>query len=187
MGNHEEMFNNYMMGIDEGVFIYNGGYQTIKSYNHKIPDEHIEFIKNKLKKFYVTENYFFIHGGINMVKNPNPKFEDLDLEEIVTTIDPSAEKPFYTEILWIRDLFLYKDFSNFGKTIVFGHTPFFEGKYISDIYVKYGKIGIDTGAAYLDMGGKLSCIVLPSMKVIQIEKIANELELLKEMKEKYEG
>jgi serine/threonine protein phosphatase 1 len=58
------------------------------------------------------------------------------------------------DLLWIRDEFIFSDF-DFGKRIIFGHTPFKEP------LVQTNKIGIDTGAVY---GNRLTCVQLPEIK-----------------------
>jgi serine/threonine protein phosphatase 1 len=62
------------------------------------------------------------------------------------------------DLLWIRDEFIDSDW-DFGKTVVFGHTPFRKPLF------QRNKIGIDTGMVY---GGRLTCIELPSRTVIQV-------------------
>jgi serine/threonine protein phosphatase 1 len=57
------------------------------------------------------------------------------------------------DLLWIRDEFIYSDF-DFGKRVIFGHTPFREP------LVQPNKIGIDTGAVY---GNLLTCVQLPEI------------------------
>ena len=57
------------------------------------------------------------------------------------------------DLLWIRDEFIASD-HDFGKRVVFGHTPF------NNPLVKPNKIGVDTGAVY---GNRLTCVKLPEM------------------------
>jgi len=57
------------------------------------------------------------------------------------------------EILWIREDFIHSK-SDFGKRVIFGHTPF------SEPLVQPNKIGIDTGAVY---GNLLTCVQLPEL------------------------
>ena len=61
------------------------------------------------------------------------------------------------DLLWIRHEFIESDW-DFGRTIVFGHTP------LPEPLIEKNKIGIDTGAVY---GGRLTCIELPSRKIYQ--------------------
>ena len=58
------------------------------------------------------------------------------------------------DMVWIREPFIYSDY-DFGKKVVFGHTPF------SEPMVMENKIGLDTGAVY---GNRLTCLELPEMR-----------------------
>jgi serine/threonine protein phosphatase 1 len=60
---------------------------------------------------------------------------------------------------WIRDPFIFSD-HNFGKKVIFGHTPFVEP------LLTHNKIGLDTGAVY---GNKLTCLELPERKFYFVE------------------
>lgn len=131
-GNHEEMFMNYLSGIDEDLFLYNGGGNTVKSYarngydislmtfynNRNMPPSHMEFFKS-LKLYHETEEYIFVHAGIA----PGV---------------PLARTP-ENLLLWDR----YFNYSSFyeGKVVVYGHTP---GKVLNEEC----RICIDTGACF---------------------------------------
>ncbi len=147
LGNHEQMFVNYLAGRDEDMYLRNGGMQTLRSYEiiltdgpeereDKIPAQHRRFFESLLP-YYETEKYVFVHAGLR---------SGLPLKE--QTSD---------DLLWIRYEFINAE-DNFGKIVVFGHTPF-----ISPL-IKKNKIGIDTGAVY---GGKLTCVELPGVKIFQ--------------------
>jgi serine/threonine protein phosphatase 1 len=139
-GNHEEMLENYLSGIDKMTYLVNGGQQTLDSYLSRprqpddplIPQEHLDFF-NSLLLYYETENYIFVHAGL---KNK------VSLEE------QNAE-----DLLWIRNKFIQTK-HDFGKQIVFGHTP------LPEPLLQPNKIGIDTGAVY---GNKLTCVRLPEL------------------------
>ena len=144
-GNHEDMLQNYLDGSDRFTYMLNGGQRTLDEYlkrsnNAKafpIPSEHLEFF-NSLHLYYQTEDYIFVHAGLR---------EKVPLE--------SQEK---TDLLWIRDEFIHSDF-NFGKRVIFGHTPFKEP------LLQSNKIGIDTGAVY---GNRLTCVQLPEMEFFSV-------------------
>jgi serine/threonine protein phosphatase 1 len=141
MGNHEDMLQNYLDGSDRFTYLLNGGQKTLDEYLNRsdknqtfpIPSEHLEFF-NSLQLYYQTDDYIFVHAGLR---------EMVPLE--------SQNK---MDLLWIRDEFLYSDF-NFGKRVIFGHTPFKEP------LLQANKIGIDTGAVY---GNLLTCVQLPEME-----------------------
>jgi serine/threonine protein phosphatase 1 len=147
LGNHEQMFMQYMEGIDEGLYLGNGGISTLSSYEiflsdnvekrkGKIPEAHLKFYESLLS-YYETDKYIFVHAGIR---------PGLPLKE--QTLD---------NLLWIRYEFIENE-KDFGKTVVFGHTP------LMSPLIEKNKIGIDTGAVY---GGKLTCVELPEIKIYQ--------------------
>ena len=139
-GNHEDMLEKYLDGTDRFTYLLNGGQNTLDSYLSKthrsdsfpIPAEHIDFFKS-LRLYYETEAYIFVHAGLRpKIPLASQKSEDL---------------------LWIRDKFIYSKY-NFGKPVVFGHTP------LEKPLVEPNKIGIDTGAVY---GNALTCVQLPDV------------------------
>jgi len=147
-GNHEQMFLNYIAGTDEVMYLYNGGKATLLSYDISpcasplerkaaIPLSHLLFFKSLLP-YYETENYIFVHAGL---------MPGLSLHE--QTIH---------NLLWVRHEFIYSDY-DFGKMVIFGHTPFHSP------LIESNKIGIDTGAF---SGGKLTCVELPAVKIHQV-------------------
>ena len=139
-GNHEDMLLKYLNGTDRFTYLLNGGQQTLDSYlnrsgyssNHPIPPEHMRFYKS-LRLTYETEDYYFVHAGLR----PKVPIEDQASEDM----------------LWIRDKFLHSRY-DFGKPVVFGHTP------LGEPMVESNKIGIDTGAVF---GNTLTCVQLPDM------------------------
>ena len=141
MGNHEDMLQNYLDGKDRFTYLLNSGQQTLDAYLQKIgesedypvPTSHLDFF-NALRLYHQTEDYIFVHAGLR---------EKVPLE--------SQKK---IDLLWIRDEFIYSDY-DFGKRVIFGHTPFKEP------LVQPNKIGIDTGAVY---GNRLTCVQLPEME-----------------------
>lgn len=142
MGNHEELFLNYINGQDEGTFLYNGGVNTLNSYyysgNRKIDSDHIDFLKSLLLMIEL-DDYYIVHAG---------------MKPGVDVKDQTAK-----DTLWIREPFIFSDY-DFGKRIIFGHTPF------SSPLIMDNKIGLDTGAVF---GNKLTCLEIPAMKFYSIE------------------
>jgi len=144
-GNHEDMLQNYLDGSDRFTYQLNGGQQTLDEYlirsDNKdafpIPPEHLEFF-NSLQLYYQTDDYIFVHAGLRK-KVPLESQDKMDL-------------------LWIRDEFIHSDF-NFGKRVIFGHTPFKEP------LLQANKIGIDTGAVY---GNLLTCVQLPEIEFFSV-------------------
>jgi len=146
MGNHEDMLLNYVLHHKDGaMYLSNGGEATAASYGYRhtlrgqtidIPLHHMEFFTTLLP-YYETEEFIFVHAGLR---------PGIPLREQSTH-----------DMLWIRHEFMLSDW-NFGKTVVFGHTP-------RDVPIlEADKIGIDTGAVY---GGNLTCIELPERIIYQ--------------------
>ena len=147
LGNHEQMFLNYYLhDRDLELILDNGGSGTLASYglqrsrhdpSFRIPEQHLRFYQSLLP-YYETADYIFVHAGLRS----GIPLADQDLEDL----------------LWIRFEFI-RSTHDFGKRVVFGHTPF------SVPLVEFNKIGIDTGAVY---GGPLTCLELPAMIFHQV-------------------
>ena len=148
MGNHEQMFLNYLAGTNEEMYLFNGGTTTLSSYGidrtspphirrQAIPPEHLHFFQSLLP-YYETEDYIFVHAGLM----PGLSLGEQDIHDL----------------LWMRQEFIYSDY-DFGKLVIFGHTPF------GSPLIMPNKIGIDTGAA---TSGKLTCLELPTVKIHQV-------------------
>ena len=150
-GNHEYMFKAWLDNPSERYQHYrrNGGDTTINSLlgrplDHPVDgvadaaavkancSELVDFIET-LPYVYETENYIFVHAGL-----------DLSLEDWRETSD-------YDKV-WIRTPF-HEGNNQTGKTIVFGHTPTFylfgEKPGTAELWMTSdGKIGMDGGAVY---------------------------------------
>jgi serine/threonine protein phosphatase 1 len=148
LGNHEYMFLRYLGGLDEEMYLYNGGSATLFAYaislsetpperKAKIPRKHLKFFESLLP-YYEANDYLFVHAGLK---------PGLIL----------SQQTIYN-LLWVRHEFIDTDY-DFGKMIVFGHTP------LSYPLIMPNKIGIDTGAVF---GGKLTCVELPAVKIYQV-------------------
>lgn len=147
-GNHEQMFLEYVChNMDEDFYLFNGGDATIASYGYRatpegmelnVPESHMDFF-NSLPLWYETDAYIFVHAG---------------LRDRVLLEDQDAH-----DLLWVRYEFIRSSY-DFGKTVVFGHTPV---SHAEPLFLP-GRIGIDTGAVY---GGPLTCVELPLQKVYQ--------------------
>ena len=138
MGNHEDMFLQFISGQISPPLHDNGFSATIRNYT--LPDrnlslEHLRFLHGLLPCF-ETDQYIFVHAGLR---------PDL----------PLASQNLL-DMLWIRDEFLKSDY-DFGRLVVFGHTPF------KQPFMAPGRLGLDTGAVF---GGPLTCVVLPELRFI---------------------
>jgi len=141
IGNHEQMFLDYLSGVDSQSSLLNGGLSTLKSYEEVrrsqddalIPSSHLDFFSSLLSMVDL-EQYYIVHAGFR----PNISIEDQDLNDMI----------------WIREEFIYSNY-DFGKVVIFGHTP------LNSPLIMKNKIGIDTGAVF---GNYLTCLELPEEK-----------------------
>lgn len=150
MGNHEEMYMNCLdaesRNLPEnelndflGPYIWNGGAATLRSFDFKPPSKKYMDFFISMPLYHETEDYIFVHAGLKAgVPLEKQKSEDL---------------------LWIREDFIYSK-HDFGKLVIFGHTPF------DKPFFKHNRLGIDTGAVF--KGGKLTGVILPDMETISI-------------------
>ena len=144
-GNHEGMLLDYLLGVNRDVYLANQGHTTLRSYSMvseqsaegKILPEHMEFF-HSLKPYLEVGDYYFVHAGFR----PG------------TAIHCQCEE----DLLWIREPFISTPY-DFGRKVIFGHTPFVEP------LVMKNKIGIDTGAVF---GNKLTCIELPHQRFYSV-------------------
>ena len=157
MGNHEKMFMDFLSGVDRALFIHNGGESTLRSYllrmdnhwgsgqgvmdeetlNKMVPERHRDFLQ-ELHSYYETSDYIMVHAG---------------LRHGVALEDQTSE-----DLVWIREEFIYSE-EDFGKRVIFGHTPFVRPLVLPN------KIGIDTGAVY---GNQLTCVILPELEFVSV-------------------
>ena len=128
LGNHEMMFLDFLKEENMGLFLINGGVDTMQSYGSidKIPQTHRDFLR-ALLPYYETTNYIFVHAGLR---------DGIPLKE-----------QSLHDLVWIRADFIHSEYDH-GKRVVFGHTPHAQPLIIGS------KIGIDTGVVF---GGCLTC------------------------------
>ena len=120
IGSHEYAFLHSKQDEYYNFLFWNyGGPETVKSYGsfENIYRTHGEFF-DKLKYYYLTDKYLFVHAGID------PQYSLEDQSE--------------TDLVYIRHKFIYSK-HNLPQKIIFGHTEF-DKPYIDD-----DKIGIDLG------------------------------------------
>ena len=178
-GNHEDIFYDFLIrngalyGL--GNWFANGGKVTYgnygghfgkKEWNKKLekvvweaprppefPQEHLDFLFKELPFTYETDKYFFVHGGVI----PEASLED--------------SKHYWKTLLWARDGFIDSDW-DWGKKIIFGHTPAYKkewGEFGQPIIMK-NKIGLD-GACCPSACKNLIAVELPTEKFYLQENI----------------
>ncbi len=146
LGNHEAMFLDFLQGNHQELFLRNLGKKTIESYQSEkrrvneplVPPDHMSFFQS-LKPFIELEDCYLVHAGFK----PGISIKNQSEEDMI----------------WIREPFISSDY-DFGKMVIFGHTPFHEP------IVMHNKIGLDTGAVY---GNRLTCLELPEMRFHMVE------------------
>jgi serine/threonine protein phosphatase 1 len=146
MGNHENILVDFLNSGDPRLLLLNGGITTLESYQEDkrgdnealIPPEHVAFFEN-LFLYLELEDYYVVHAGFR----PGVEIENQAIEDLI----------------WIREPFIFSD-NDFGKKVIFGHTP------LAEPLVMDNKIGLDTGAVY---GNKLTCLEIPRMKFYSVE------------------
>ena len=160
-GNHEVMACDFYNNDPNGrIWMINGGKETIQSYypkhapemidyysdDFKIDQDHLDWMAS-LPLSYETEKYFIVHAGVR----PNIALAEQHEDDLI----------------WIRNHFLNSDY-DWGKTIVFGHTP------MKDINLELSnKIPVDTGCCF---DFKLSCICLETKEIYSVETNQKDLE-----------
>ncbi len=154
-GNHEDMFLDHLAGggnYEAGVYFMNGGHETLDGYldtrgEIRLPEAHAAFFEN-LQWMHVSRGFIFVHAGLR----PGVSLERQDPMDLV----------------WIRREFLDAE-HDFGKPVVFGHTP---TPVLNDRLPFY--LGIDTRAV---AGGCLSCVQLAEGEVVDCHQVfAREVE-----------
>ena len=146
MGNHENILLDFLSTGDPRLLLLNGGMTTLESYQvgekleeeALIPPEHVAFFEN-LYLYIELDDYYVVHAGFR------PGVE--------------VEKQATEDLIWIREPFIFSDY-DFGKKVIFGHTP------LAEPLVMDNKIGLDTGVVY---GNRLTCLEIPRMKFNSVE------------------
>ena len=148
LGNHEHMLLGVIRGYGHNEFLSMGGDATLKSYgiplestkglSVMLPRDHLACFE-QLLPCWDDEEYIFVHAGLQ------------------PGVHLTQQSPDW--LFWSRDEFIDSSY-NFGKKIIYGHTPYDHPK------IDRNKIGIDTGAVY---GNTLTCLILPEIKFIYVE------------------
>lgn len=126
-GNHEQMAIDYIESGDINWF-FNAGKSTLGSFIENRADiQDISRYFKSLPLYFADDDFIYVHAGLR----PGIKLKQQQAEDM----------------LWIREEF-YKSSFDFGKTVIFGHTPtqFINGQ---DYPIISGnKIAIDTACVH---------------------------------------
>lgn len=163
-GNHEDIMRDALFRSAGGrygvtTWFANGGKETWKSYgghwgrqindtweapkNPEFTPEHLDFLFKETVYLYEDDNYVFVHGGL---------VPEASIQESLQYLDT---------LLWARDGFIDSDW-DWGKKVVFGHTPAYKphwGKFGYPIILP-NKIGLD-GAVCPPANQNLIAVKLP--------------------------
>lgn len=153
IGNHDVWTLDYFKnGNKEYMWVTQGGYNTIQSYEDKMPESHIKFFESA-KLWHIEDNILFVHGGIK----PGTLVEENNAEMII----------------WDRDLICNAHKKGHNRTdyrmqniydeIFVGHTT--TGHFNTYEPVKFCEISdIDTGGGW---AGKLTIMNLDTREFFQ--------------------
>ncbi|PSB09658.1 serine/threonine protein phosphatase [Pleurocapsa sp. CCALA 161] len=163
-GNHEEMLLDVVGTGEVSVdlyqsWLYSGGHATVDSYDSKIPQEHIDWIKG-LPLYLDLGDYWLVHAGVD----PN-----------VPLAQQSAE-----QFCWIREDFHGNDQAIFkNKLIITGHTITFTLPGVKPGQIAAGKgwLDIETGA-YHHNSGWMTAIDLNQHKVYQANSFDGRIRIM---------
>lgn len=166
-GNHDLMLTDALLHDAAGIGEYNiwfnqGGRQSVSSYFPKeldnyeraisqplehIPQSHLDFLEG-LRWYWETDKFFFVHGGMppKIALDPTKAHYDLHPEKLFEPDSP----------LWIREEFYWSEY-DWGKKIIFAHTPFSDGKGGFKVWKKDNMLGINTMPRN---EGHLTCAIL---------------------------
>ena len=150
-GNHEDMLLDYLAGGEnyyQGVYLMNGGDATLENYRDGsgdvlVPPEHLKFL-NALEWIHTSRGFIFVHAGLR----PGVPIDRQDPMDMV----------------WIREEFFHAGY-DFGKPVIFGHTPGWEIKNELPLY-----LGIDTRAV---TGGFLTCVQLADGGIVDCHQVSS--------------
>jgi serine/threonine protein phosphatase 1 len=154
-GNHEQLFLNARQPSHTNLWLRNGGSSVFRELGiqqiEDVPEKYFQFAQ-ECPPFIETEDYLFVHAGINL-HQPKP-LEDTE------------------SLLWIRKWEQHPKLENFlqGKKIIHGHTP----QPRADIEIRFSQfvpnyhpvLNIDNGCVYAEEGyHHLCCVDLTEMRL----------------------
>lgn len=164
LGNHEQMLLDAVAGGSVApqvlqFWLYSGGHPTLVSYNHQIPQEHIEWMQN-LPLYLDLGDIWLVHAGLD------PQL-------------PLAKQN-EEQFCWIREEFHACPYPFFAdKLIITGHTITFTFPNVEpgQLVCGAGWLDIDTGA-YHPHSGWLTALDITNRLVYQVHTETHRLRTL---------
>ncbi|MEB3160857.1 MAG: metallophosphoesterase family protein [Synechocystis sp.] len=159
LGNHEQMMLDAIGGGAVSpqllqAWLYSGGHPTLASYDHQIPQEHVDWMQ-RLPLYLDLGDVWLVHAGLDPRLSIAEQGED--------------------QFCWIRDEFHRHPFPYFAdKLIITGHTITFTfpnvepGKLVAGA----GWLDIDTGA-YHPKSCWLTALELNTQEVFQVHTMSH--------------
>ncbi len=156
LGNHDKWFLEWASNrVKDPFWIFNGGSDTVNSYNGTVPDSHIDLLKDA-PLYYVLDNKLFVHAGLNPKKPMEKQTED----------DLMWSRDFVRAALDDRDHGVTRKLTTYDE-VYLGHTPTTNfDKYDKPISIN-GVWLMDTGAGW---GDKLTIMDIDTKEFWQSDK-----------------
>ncbi len=163
-GNHEEMLLDVVGTGEVSIdlyqsWLYSGGHATVESYDSKIPQEHINWMK-ELPLYLDLGDFWLVHAGVD------PK---------IPLTQQGAD-----QFCWIRDDFHTANKAFFkDKLIITGHTITFTLPGVKPGQIAAGKgwLDIETGA-YHHQSGWMTAVDLNQHKVYQANSFDGRIRIM---------
>lgn len=151
-GNHEDIFMNAMQNPRHHwyvrMWVQNGGQAFLDEvgmdfdyFNYTFPwHSYVDWMKYKLDDYHETEDYVFVHGGVD-IRKPNMKDQDGESMRWARHTGKDAYAPFH-------------------KMVIHGHTP------NADPQVDRNRVNVDTSWSFQKYPGilNLTAVVLPNRR-----------------------
>jgi serine/threonine protein phosphatase 1 len=152
LGNHDYWTLEWMReGVDDNIWVEQGGAATIQSYSDGVPIEHIEFLE-QAKPYLILNNNLFVHAGIDWrvpIERQTMQFFLWDRTMARTAMANQTKSPH-------KNLTIYNE-------VYIGHTP------IADPPQRMCEIWfMDTGAGW---SGKLSMMDIHSKEIFMSDPV----------------
>lgn len=154
IGNHDQFTRQWFLtGAQPKIWTNQGGSSTLKSYNYKFNQKHLDFL-NKALPYYIEDNKVFVHGGFNPMYDIDQQDRDNLMwdRELIKNAKLIDDVENGTKIANTRMYNMYIDNMNKYDNIYVGHTC--TQLFNSDEPLKYYNVwDLDTGAGH---GAKLT-------------------------------